>query len=102
MKLVYTTQDLAELSHLKNVLETHGIECFIRGQHLLGAVGGLPVQECWPELWVKDDEQFLKARARLNTMMIVNGKDSDDWICDECHEENPSCFSMCWHCGKLR
>ena len=29
------------------MLETHGIECFIRGQHLLGAVGGLPVQECW-------------------------------------------------------
>ena len=29
------------------MLETHGIECFIRGQHLLGAVGGLPVQKCW-------------------------------------------------------
>ena len=101
MKLVYTTQDLAELSHLKNVLETHGIECFIRGQHLLGAVGGLPVQECWPELWVEDDDQFLKARARLNTINLVTGKDFSDWICNECHEENPGCFSMCWHCGNL-
>ena len=29
------------------MLETHGIECFIRGQRPLGAVGGLTVQECW-------------------------------------------------------
>ncbi|MBT7587638.1 MAG: DUF2007 domain-containing protein, partial [Gemmatimonadetes bacterium] len=39
MKLAYTTQDLAMLTHLKNVLEEQGIECVLRGLHLLGGVG---------------------------------------------------------------
>ena len=45
------------LSLFKNELEAQGIECVLRGEHLLGGVGELPPIECWPELWVVDEGQ---------------------------------------------
>ena len=75
MERVYTTQDLAMLSHLKNSLAAQGIECVLRGQHLLGGVGELPPIECWPELWVLDDKQVAAAKSHINTLFATAAKD---------------------------
>ena len=72
MERVYTTQDLAMLSHLKNSLAAQGIECVLRGQHLLGGVGELPPIECWPELWVLDDKQVAAAKSHIDSS-VCNG-----------------------------
>ena len=41
---------LANIAILKAALESHGIACEIRGEHLGGAAGELPPGETWPEL----------------------------------------------------
>jgi hypothetical protein len=99
MKLVYTTQDLAMLSHLKNVLEEQGIACVLRGQHLLGGVGELPPIECWPELWVVDEEREPEARSHIKALLSPAGTDDSPWACGECGEQSPGTFSECWQCG---
>ena len=99
MERVYTTQDLAMLSLFKNELEGQGIECVLRGEHLLGGVGELPPIECWPELWVVDEEQGPEARAHLKALLAPVGADDGPWTCGECGEESPGTFSECWHCG---
>jgi hypothetical protein len=102
MKRVHTTQDLAMLSHLKNALEACGIRCVIRGQHLLGGVGELPPIECWPELWVIDEEQTDEAQNLLRKLLYITGPTSRDWVCTGCGEEIPGQFTDCWNCGIAR
>jgi len=101
MKLAYTTQDLAMLTHLKNVLEEQRIECVLRCQHLLGGVGELPPIECWPELWVVDEERQPEALSHIKALLSPAGTDDNPWACGECGEQSPATFSECWHCGTV-
>ena len=102
MERVYTTQDLALLSHLKNALAAQGIECVLRGQHLLGGVGELPPIECWPELWVLDDQQAATAKSHIDTLFATAAKDEEPWTCAACGEECLGAFTDCWSCGVAR
>ena len=102
MECIYTTQDLAMLSHLKNALEAQGIECILRGQHLLGGVGELPPIECWPELCVVDDRQGPEARSHIDNLLARDGIDESPWNCAGCGEESPGTFTECWKCGGAR
>ena len=45
------------IGHLKNVLATFGIKCVTKKMDLISAAGQLPPTECWPELWVVEDEK---------------------------------------------
>ena len=89
------------LSHLKNALEAEGIECALRGEHLLGGVGELPPIECWPGLWV-DDEQAVLARSHVAALIAPVGEDAESWDCAACGEESPGAFTDCWSCGAAR
>ncbi len=102
MERVYTTQDLAMLSHLRNALAAQGIECVLRGQHLLGGVGELPPIECWPELWVLDDRQVTAAKLHIDTLFAMTVKEETPWTCAACGEECPGAFTDCWSCGAVR
>ena len=62
MKKLYTTQNPLTISHLKNILESGGIQCVVKNLYLSAAVGELPPIECWPELWVIDDARYAEAR----------------------------------------
>jgi hypothetical protein len=102
VKSLYTTQDLAMLSHLKNALIACGIHCEIRGEHLLSGVGQLPPIECWPELWVLDDAQVEEAENLLRKLLYITGPTSRPWICAGCKEEIQGQFTDCWNCGAAR
>jgi len=51
---------------LRNVLEVAGIG--LRGAHdrLGGVVGEIPFVECWPELWVRNSGEALRARGLID------------------------------------
>ena len=102
MKLVYTTPDLALLNYLKNSLEGQGIECLLRGQHLMGGVGELPPIECWPELWVVDKDQGLEAQSFIEGLLSPVATEDSAWNCGRCGEQSPATFSQCWHCATDR
>jgi hypothetical protein len=48
--------------HLKNVLASFGIRLLDRNFDLSSGAGELPPIECWPELWVVDDEKALRPK----------------------------------------
>ena len=52
MKRVFTGINLADTTHLKNLLEQAGIGSFIKNAYLGSAVGELPVFDVSPEIWV--------------------------------------------------
>ena len=72
MKKLTTHASLITINHYKNVLAAEGIEAEIRNQHLGSIMGDMPFVEVWPELWVKNDLDFDRARQ------LIDGSAFDD------------------------
>jgi len=102
MKELYSAQDPLMIAHLKNVLETFGIECVVKNIYLSSAAGEIPPIECWPELWVVDDSRHAEARAILEETLAPIQSVKKPWRCVGCGEEVEGQFSECWNCGSHR
>ena len=99
MKRIATAESLAEIGHLRNVLEQNGIDCTVKNEQLSGGLGEVPFLECLPELWVLRDSDADRAERLIGELRQepVNG---DSWRCSKCNEENEAQFAACWNCGK--
>ena len=53
MKKVTSADNIVTINHYKNILESEGIPCVIRNQHLGSILGEMPFPDVWPQLWVK-------------------------------------------------
>lgn len=102
MKRVYTAQSLMMVGFLKEALESEGVRCFIKNELLGGGAGELPPTECWPELWITNDREFARARARIEALMGGGNGERPAWRCGQCDEPLEGQFTQCWRCGRLR
>ncbi|MGR8918349.1 MAG: putative signal transducing protein [Gammaproteobacteria bacterium] len=98
MKRVYASADPVECGLMESVLKSAGIECLVRNRYLGGAVGELPVNESWPEIWVVD-ERDLAAAERLIANVRTPREGGRDWRCPRCGEHIEAQFDQCWQCG---
>ncbi len=90
------------VGHLRNVLALHGIECVARKLDLATGAGELPPVECWPELWIVEDERLAEAGAILKKTLAPVKAVRKLWICSGCDEQIEGQFSECWACGRER
>ena len=97
MKKVTSADSLIIISHYKNLLQSEGIEAFIRNEHLGSIVGEMPFQEVWPELWVRNDLDLDRARQLIDAS-IKEESPADSWACSKCGAENEGQFALCWQC----
>jgi hypothetical protein len=102
MKRIYSAKDPLMIGHLKNVLATFGIRCFTKKLDLISAAGELPPIECWPELWVVDDDKVLQAKRILKKTLAPLASVKKSWVCAGCGENIEGQFSECWNCGRDR
>ena len=81
-----------------DMLEAVGIPVSVFNQHGAGAVGELP-QDCgWPQLWVHRDEHYQRARELILARESEESA-SPERACGQCGELNPGSFDICWACG---
>ena len=99
MKRIHSAKDPLMIGHLKNVMATFGIKCVTRKLDLISAAGQLPPTECWPELWVVDDDKANRARAILKKTLAPLASVKKPWTCGGCGEKIEGQFSECWNCG---
>ena len=97
MKKVTSADSLVIISHYKNLLESEGIEAFLRNEHLGSIVGEMPFQEVWPQLWVRNDLDFDRAKQLIDAS-IKEESPTDPWTCRKCGAENEGQFALCWQC----
>jgi len=102
MKRIYCAKDPLMIGHLKNVLATFGIHCIAKNVDLISAAGELPPIECWPELWVMDDEKVGRARSILKQTLAPLESVKKPWRCGDCGETIEGQFTDCWNCGRER
>jgi hypothetical protein len=98
MKRVYAVYDTALLQYLHGMLADRGIRAMIRNQLLQGAAGELPVNECWPELWVLNDDDYTIARSLVEEAVKPPAAAGAPWRCI-CGETIDPQFTECWKCG---
>jgi hypothetical protein len=98
MKRVHASESLAEIGHLKNLLEHSGIACMVKNDQLCGALGEIPFLECLPELWVLEDGAAPLALRVIEDFGVAVGPVTA-WRC-ACGETNEGQFALCWHCGR--
>ena len=102
MKRIFTDVDPVLSGFVESLLENAGIECTVRNQYLGGGVGELPVNECWPEIWVLDDADEAAAAEIIERALEKRATAASAWTCPECGEHLEGQFAQCWKCGVLR
>jgi hypothetical protein len=98
MKKLTTSESIVTISHWKNLLESEGIACELRNQHLGSIMGEMPFMEVWPQLWIVNDLDFDRAQQLLSADAVAESP-SESWKCRHCGEENEGQFAACWKCS---
>jgi hypothetical protein len=73
----------------------------VRNDELSTALGEIPFVECYPELWVVDDEVYPRARLLLDKWLGEQEEPRGSWQC-ACGELLEGQFETCWKCGNER
>ena len=103
MKRVHAGTDPVQCGWLESVLAGAGIACLVRNRYLGGAIGELPLNEAWPEIWVLDDADAARAeRLIAEALAPGDGEDAGAWTCAGCGEAIEGHFAQCWRCGGAR
>ena len=98
MKRVFSSHDPMLAGYFRAVLEEHGIGCIIKNEYLLGGAGELPPIECWPEVWVVEDGDEIRARAIVEEARQAGPPGDEGWRCSGCGEWIDPEFGTCWRC----
>jgi hypothetical protein len=102
MKRIYTSQNHVLVVLLREALTANGVRCLIKNELLASAAGELPPIECWPELWITDDDQDEWAKAIVKTTLDSANRQWPGWQCVHCGEPLEGQFAQCWRCGHVR
>lgn len=100
MKRVYTDADPVRAGYVASLVESAGIACTVRNRYLGGGAGELPLNECWPEVWVLDEADA--ARALRIVHSALEPREGESWVCGGCGERLEPQFELCWQCGAPR
>lgn len=99
---VYRAANSTEGHLIKGMLEHHGMLVRIFGDGLSSGVGELPADVLQVEIQVEQGYREL-ARRLISEYEEYARKErfaADRWFCQECKEENPAEFDMCWKCQR--
>lgn len=102
MKKVFSAPVGFYVHNLKNILETHGLECEVHGEDRVAGMGDIPPTECWIELWLVDDSREEEAFIIIDKAIKGEPDEGDIWDCASCGERIEPQFSHCWNCGAER
>ena len=100
MKRIYTHPNLALVAQVRSLIELTGIECALRNEYAVGAMGELAPISVWPEVWVVYDEDYGRALDAIQSSRRINPE--PDWQCVGCASYNPATFETCWQCGGVQ
>jgi hypothetical protein len=98
MKKVFTHENRMIVYNMKNLLQGEGIDTVMKNEFSGGGVGDLPAFDIWPEIWIRDEAQFVKAQSILHG--VTDASETEAWFCRGCQESNDAAFGLCWNCGR--
>lgn len=100
MKTIFSSLNLIEMHHLKNLLQAEGIRCHIRNEDLVRLAGEVPFTECALRLVVERESDQIAAEAILREFLQPPRRPVQGWRCANCGESIEGQFTACWKCGR--
>lgn len=61
--------------------------------------GEIPVDAALPQVWVDNPAQAPFARSIIDEFLRKSSTAGGVRYCENCGEENPGTFELCWNCG---
>jgi hypothetical protein len=101
VRVVFSSLNLVELHHLKNLLESAGIRCRIERELLARLAGEIPFPECAARLVVDRPEDEAAAEEIVRDFGRPR-RPGAPWTCAGCGERLEGQFTACWRCGASR
>jgi len=102
MKKLYVSQSLIDVESRKELLDQAEIPCTIKNQRSAMLGGEVPFVEVFPELWVLQDKDFVKAQTLLQDWENAQPLETTSWTCGSCNEVHQKEFTTCWKCNRER
>jgi hypothetical protein len=102
MREVFIHQDSARVGLCKSILDSAGIDNFVRNGLSNNSVTDMPSPLFFPALCVLNDEDYEAAIELLRKVIKPESSNEPDWKCRACGEEVPGTFDTCWKCGAER
>jgi hypothetical protein len=102
---VFEDFDLSLVGRMQSLLESEGIETFLKNQYSSGVLGELPFVEIVPQLYIIEEKNIARARALLQAASVGAAQQTDSdsgWTCASCAEKSEGNFDSCWNCGAAR
>ena len=99
---IFSPWERTQAGLLKEILAGEGIDCVLKNEQLSVGLGEIPFTECYPELWLIDEEVFPRAKLFLENWLKNEPAGAGPWVCSGCGEELEAQFGSCWSCGRER
>lgn len=92
-----TAANLPEAYLLRHLLAEAGIPARILNEHAQGGTGELPFTQTWPELWLEQEADLVRADEIVRR--FERARELPPHACRQCGEQNPGSFELCWKCS---
>jgi hypothetical protein len=98
--MVYTNENRFFVANARNILESHGIDVFLRNEFASSAIGEVSPFDTWVEVWLRNDTDYERACSIIENSL--SKEDEPPWLCSTCSEKNDASFEICWNCQSER
>jgi hypothetical protein len=102
VKAIFSSHNLVDTHHLKNLLQSAGIRCRISNEDLVRLAGEVPFPECAMHVLVECEEDYAVAQTILEEFLRPRSGARKCWVCCNCSETIEEQFTACWKCGHNR
>lgn len=101
MPAIYRAANLFEAQLVVDELKAGGMQAYITGEYLSGAIGELPPTDVIA-VWLCEPRHEERARALIAEFEASRRLPESDWCCSSCNEWVGREFGACWQCGFSR
>jgi len=100
---VFEDFDIMLVGHYQSVLESNGIDTFMKNQFGTSGAGELPFVEVVPQLWVLNENDAGRAKELIGELHdLQNSEPMPAWNCPKCGTPQEPAFTHCWKCSTPR
>ena len=100
---VFEDFDIMLVGHYQSVLESNGIDTFMKNQFGTSGAGEVPFVEVVPQLWVLNENDAGRAKELIEELHDdESGESMQAWDCPECGTPQEAAFTHCWKCSTPR
>ena len=99
---VFEDFDITLVGRYQSVLETNGIDTFMKNQFGTSGAGELPFIEVIPQLWVLNESDAGRAKGLIQELYVSENLPMQAWDCPDCGTAQEAAFTHCWKCSAQR